>query len=125
MFATINKQSKRGFKIMANKNTTPVKGGKSGKTRERRGFWSRALQAPKVHETLTNLGVDLAAFEAGYNSTRKARERGEISETHVKALAAFAEHKNLRKLAEAIGKSDITAANLLARGIAAGLVKLA
>ena len=106
-------------------STVKPRGGRSGKARERRSFWSRALQAPKVQEALTSLNVSEAAFEKAYNSTRKMRERGEISEAQVAALKGFSEHRNLRKLAEAIGKSDITAANLLARGIESGLVKLA
>ena len=102
-----------------------VKGGKSGKTRTRRGFWNRALQAPKVREALASLKVEESAFEKAYNLTRKAREAGPMSDTVKAALAAFPEHRSIAKLADAIGKSNLTAANLLARAIESGIVKLA
>lgn len=99
-----------------------VKGGKSGKTRTRRGFWDRALQAPKVREALAKLEVSEETFEKHYNATRKSRETREISETEVAALKVFAEDRNLGKLATAIGKSDLTAANLLARAMVQGIL---
>jgi len=115
-----------------NKNTTTVsatpakvRGGKSGKTRERRSFWSRALQAPKVQEALASLNVTEEAFEKAYTLTRKTREAGPMSDAVKAALAAFPEHRSIAKLADAIGKSNLTAANLLARAIESGIVKLA
>lgn len=116
---------------MAKKNSTvsattgKVRGGKSGKPRTRRGFWDRALQAPKVREALASLNVAEAAFEKAYTLTRKAREAGPMSDTVKAALAAFPEHRSIAKLADAIGKSNLTAANLLARAIETGIVKLA
>jgi len=114
---------------MAKKTTTPAPvktpGGKSGKTRTRRGFWTRALQAPKVREALLSLNVKEEAFEKAYSLTRKTREAGPMSDTVKAALAAFPEHRSIAKLADAIGKSNLTAANLLARAIESGIVKLA
>lgn len=115
---------------MAKKATTveatpKARGGKSGKTRTRRGFWSRALQAPKVREALASLKVSEADFEKAYTLTRKAREAGPMSDAVKAALAAFPEHRSIAKLADAIGKSTLTAANLLARAIESGVVKLA
>jgi len=108
---------------MANSTPVKVRGGKSGKSRERRAFGERALQAPKVFEALTALGVNLKAFEKEYGLTRKSRERGEITEAQLVALKAFqTEHRSIAKLAEAIGKSNLTAANLLGRAMEAKLI---
>jgi hypothetical protein len=85
---------------MANGATvTKARGGKSGKTRTRRNFWSRALQAPKVKAALTELEVDLEAFEKSYDATRKTREARQLNEAEIKALNAYREHKSFDKLA--------------------------
>lgn len=99
-----------------------AKGGKSGKSRVRRGFWNRALQAPKVEEALKSLKVDLKAFEKAYSLTRKSRERGEITPEQLTALKAFAEDRDFAKLANAIGKSDLTVSNLLTRAMREKLI---
>lgn len=128
MFQSAHTQEKDKVNIMAKNvktTTTPavkVRGGKTGKSRERRSFWDRALQAPKVREALLSLNVPEAKFEAAYNLTRKVRERGEITEAQTVALKAFAEHRNIRKFAEAIGKSDVYAATLLGRAMEAKIL---
>lgn len=102
--------------------TAPVKGGKSGKTRTRRGFWDRALQAPKVRSALTELTVDLEAFEKAYNSTRKTRETREVTAAEIAALKAFPEHKSFEKLAAALEVSEMTAMIRYAKAAEAGLI---
>lgn len=112
---------------MANGNTTVTKarGGKSGKTRERRGFWSRALQAPKVKEALTELEVSLENFQKAYEGTRKTRESRNLNEEEIAALKAFPEHKSFEKLAEALDVSVITAMFRVKTAIEQGIIALA
>jgi hypothetical protein len=129
MFESALDSKQKRLIIMAKKNTTtdatPKKGGKSGKTRSRRGFWDRALQAPKVREALASLSVSEEKFEKAYSLTRKARSRGEMSDTVKAALAAFPEHRSVAKFAEAIAKSNLTAGNILSHALETGLLKLA
>lgn len=105
--------------------TPKARGGKSGQTRERRAFWGRALQAPKVSAALTELGVDLSAFEKAYNATRKTREAREFTEAEVTAIKNYREHKDFDKLAAELDVSPITAMFRVKVAIEKGMITLA
>jgi len=102
---------------MAKEKVTPVKGGKSGKTRERRSFWSRALQAPKVRSALEYLEVSEDAFEKAYLATRKTRESADFTDADKQAFVAYMEHRDIDKLAVALDCSKLTAAVKLGKAM--------
>lgn len=102
-----------------------ARGGKSGKTRTRRNFWSRALQAPKVKAALVELEVDLEAFEKSYDATRKTREARTLNEAEIKALNSYREHKSFDKLAAELDVSVITAMFRVKTAIETGVLSVA
>lgn len=104
------------------KTEKTAKGGKSGKARERRTFWNRALQAPKVRGALASLKVDEKAFEKAYNATRKTRESAAFTPEDIKAFEAFKTHRNLDTLATALNCKLLTATTKLGKAMAQGLI---
>lgn len=83
--------------------------------------WSLTnLQADKVKEALTSLGVDTDAFSTAYVETRRTRGSKPITPEEREALADYKKHKDVNKLAERLNKSVPGASMLVARAFAQG-----
>lgn len=89
----------------------------SERQRNRRPFWESALQAPKIRQALTDLGVDLEAFESAYKATRKPRGTATITYEQRRAVHAYhARTVSFEELKGILGKkSDAGVAGVLRR----------